>query len=130
MRFSDVRAAMRFVSDGIRNPNFIASSLLGNLQFDRLTIQNHRLHATDCQTSPLPSRDTAESQPTPEHTMTQKARIEYQTQFGTWRLFTTVTVLGSNVHDALLRALALQNCAGKARAVDAEDGSLLDIQTG
>jgi hypothetical protein len=62
--------------------------------------------------------------------MTQKARIEYQTQFGTWRLFTTVTVLGSNVHDALQRALALQACAGKARAVDTADGSLLDFQMG
>ena len=61
--------------------------------------------------------------------MTQKARIEYQTQFGTWRSFTTVTVLGSNVNNALLRALALQDCAGKARAVDAEDGSLFDVQT-
>jgi hypothetical protein len=60
--------------------------------------------------------------------MTQKARIQYQTQFGTWRSFTTVTVLGSNVHDALERALALQACAGKARAIDAEDGSLLDMQ--
>jgi hypothetical protein len=62
--------------------------------------------------------------------MSQKARIQYQTEFGTWRTFTTVTVLGSNVYDALERALALQACAGKARAVDAEDGSLLDIQTG
>ena len=60
--------------------------------------------------------------------MAQKARIEYQTQFGTWRFFTTVTVAGSNVRDVLERALALQACSGKARAVDTEDGSILDIQ--
>lgn len=61
--------------------------------------------------------------------MTQKARIEYQNQFGVWRYYTTVTAVWPNIHNALQRALAFQGCIGKARAVDAEDGSVLDFET-
>jgi hypothetical protein len=60
--------------------------------------------------------------------MSNKARIEYRTHFGVWRYFTTVTNLGSNVRNALQNALRSQNCAGKARAVDEEDGSIIDIE--
>jgi hypothetical protein len=62
--------------------------------------------------------------------MAQKARIEYQNQFGAWRYFTTVTASWPNIQNALQRALAFQSCVGKARALDEEDGSILDIQTG
>ena len=62
--------------------------------------------------------------------MAQKARIEYQNQFGAWRYFTTVTASWPNIHNALERALAFQGCVGKARAVGEGDGSILDLQTG
>jgi hypothetical protein len=61
--------------------------------------------------------------------MAQKARIEYQNQFGAWRYFTTVTASWPNIHNALERALSFQGCVGKARALDEEDGSVLDFQT-
>ncbi len=65
-----------------------------------------------------------------ETPMAQKARIEVQDQFGQWRYFTTVTVLGSNVKLALQRALgsAQARDSGKARARDEETGELLDIE--
>jgi len=60
--------------------------------------------------------------------MSEKARIEYRDQFGNWRYLTTVTVMGSNVRDALQKALRSPNCAGKARAVDEDDGSVIDME--
>lgn len=62
--------------------------------------------------------------------MAQQARIEVQNQFGEWRLFTTVTVLGTNVRRALQRAVQspVARTSGKARAVDADTGDLLDIE--
>ncbi|MHB1955028.1 MAG: hypothetical protein ACYCOU_14925 [Sulfobacillus sp.] len=60
--------------------------------------------------------------------MTRKARIEYQNQFGDWKYYTTVNAVRINIHLALKRAVAIQACGVKARAVDEADGSVLDIE--
>ena len=62
--------------------------------------------------------------------MTRKARIEYQNQFGDWQYYTTVTAMRVNIHLALKRALAHPACNGKARAVDDDDGSMIDMEMG
>ena len=59
--------------------------------------------------------------------MTRKARIEYQNQFGDWQFYTTVTAVRVNIRLALKRALDHPACTGKARAVDDEDGSMIDM---
>ncbi|HEY5220262.1 MAG TPA: hypothetical protein VIJ16_10665 [Gemmatimonadaceae bacterium] len=59
--------------------------------------------------------------------MTRKARIEYQDQFGDWQYLTTVTAVRINIRLALKRALAIQACRGRARALDDEDGSMIDM---
>lgn len=58
-----------------------------------------------------------------------KARIEVQNQFGEWRLYTTVTILGSNVQRALEAALRspLGKASGKARALNEGGGSVIDM---
>jgi len=61
--------------------------------------------------------------------MPQKVRIEVQNQFGAWGQHTTVTPVGSNVKLALRAALRspLGRVAGKARAVDAKSGAVLEV---
>jgi len=62
--------------------------------------------------------------------MSSKVRIEVQNQFGEWRQHTTVTPLGTNVKLALRAALKspLGRASGKARAVDASSGAVLDVE--
>lgn len=64
-----------------------------------------------------------------ESDMAARARIEVLNQHGEWRYFTSVTVLGSNVRKALERALAspLGRQSGRARAVDEDNGAILDF---
>jgi len=61
-----------------------------------------------------------------------RARIEVQNQFGEWRYHTDVTVAGTNVKHALQAALRspMGRVSGKARALDADDGRVLDVEYG
>lgn len=61
--------------------------------------------------------------------MAQKARIKVQNQHGEWRYFTSVTVLGPSVKEALDAALRspLGRASSKARALDGAAGTMLDI---
>ncbi len=59
--------------------------------------------------------------------MTGKARIEYMDQFGNWQYLTTVMAVRTNIQLALKRALAVQACTGRARAVDDETGAMIDM---
>lgn len=57
-----------------------------------------------------------------------QARIEVQNQHGEWRYYTSVTISGPSVKQALEAALRspLGRQSGRARAVDA-NGSVIDV---
>jgi len=62
--------------------------------------------------------------------MTELVRIEVQNQFGEWRPFTTCANNPSSIKLQLRIALKSQRAgtSGKARAVDAKSGALIDLQ--
>jgi hypothetical protein len=60
--------------------------------------------------------------------MSGKVRIEYMNQFGEWQRYTTVSAFRTNIRAALQRAIRVQACAGKARAVDEATGAVVDME--
>jgi hypothetical protein len=64
--------------------------------------------------------------------MTSKVVIQIQDQFGNWQLYTTVPNVGTEIQHALKSGLKTQLAkkSKKARAIDKESGSVIDILQG
>jgi hypothetical protein len=63
--------------------------------------------------------------------MLTKAEIQVQDQFGNWHHFQTVPIVGTEVYEALKRALSspLAKKSKKVRAIDIKTGALIDLLT-
>ncbi len=61
--------------------------------------------------------------------MSSKVKIQVQDQFGKWRDYSTVSGYASSIKQGMEAALktSMGKNSGKARAVDAESGALLDM---
>ena len=61
--------------------------------------------------------------------MPNKVKIQVQDQFGKWQNYTTVSGYPSSIKQGMEAALktAMGENSGKARAVDAETGAMIDM---
>lgn len=61
--------------------------------------------------------------------MPNKVKIQVQDQFGKWQNYTTVSGYPSSIKQGMEAALktAIGKNSGKARAVDAETGTMIDM---
>lgn len=61
--------------------------------------------------------------------MPDQVKIQVQDQFGKWQQYTTVSGYPSSIKQALEAALrtAMGKKSGKARAVDAKTGAMIDM---